>query len=282
MPKVKQFGVIGAGAMGSGIAQVAAQSGYPVVLFDISQSQWERARGGMEKSLARLAEKQLITDAPAKVLERISFVTDLKKLSGCDFVVEAATEDRKIKFELFRDLDGLLPKDAILCSNTSSISITEIAAQTKRPELVVGMHFMNPVPLMKLVEGIRGLATSDAAFQRVRAVSLDMGKTFVEAKDSAGFVVNRILMPMINEAFFALQEGLASAEDIDSAMKLGCNFPMGPLQLADFVGIDICLSVCEVLYKDLGNQKYAPAPLMRKYVEAGWLGKKVGKGVYAY
>ncbi|MCB9254902.1 MAG: 3-hydroxybutyryl-CoA dehydrogenase [Bdellovibrionaceae bacterium] len=282
MAKLAGFGVVGSGAMGSGIAQVGAQSGFPVTLFDISEAQLEKARSGMQKSLTKLEEKGVLKESAGDILKRLNLTTQLQGLKGCDFVVEAATENREIKFKLFRDLDTLLDPKAILCSNTSSISITEIAGQTKRPELVAGMHFMNPVPLMKLVEGIRGMATSDACFQRVREVSEAMGKTFIEAKDSAGFAVNRILMPMINEAFFALQENLATAADIDEAMKLGCNFPMGPLTLADFVGIDVCLSVCEVLHRDLGDPKYRPCPLMRKYVEAGWLGRKAGRGVYVY
>jgi 3-hydroxybutyryl-CoA dehydrogenase len=282
MSKIQVVGVIGSGNMGSGIAQVAAQTGYDVVLFDIAEPQLARATAGMQKSLGKLEEKGKLKDSPANILKKIETTTQFEKLKRCQFVVEAASENREIKFKLFRDLDALLPKEAILATNTSSISITEIAKQTKRPEKVAGMHFMNPVPLMLLVEGIRGLATSDDTFKTVREVSETMGKTFIEAKDMAGFAVNRILMPMINEAFHALNEGLASAKDIDTAMKLGCNFPMGPLELADFVGIDICFNVCEVLYRDLGDQKYSPAPLMRKYVEAGWLGRKSGRGVYVY
>lgn len=280
--KVTHVGVIGSGNMGNGIAQVGAQAGYSVVLFDVSGQALERAMATIQKSLAKLEEKGKLPASKDQIYGKIKFSSQLSDLKNCQFVVEAATEKREIKFQLFRDLDALLAKDAVITSNTSSISITEIAAQTKRPAQVAGMHFMNPVPLMKLVEGIRGMATSDDCFKTVRQVAETMGKTFIEAKDAPGFAVNRILMPMINEAFFALQEGLASPKDIDEAMKLGCNFPMGPLELADFVGIDICLSVCEILHRDLGDSKYRPCPLMRKYVEAGWIGRKSGKGVYAY
>jgi 3-hydroxybutyryl-CoA dehydrogenase len=275
-------GVIGAGNMGLGIAQVAAQAGYQVFLFDVSGTQLEKASGAIQKSLAKLEEKGKLTAKAAEVFGRLHATSRLEDLKPCQFVVEAATENREIKFKLFKDLDTLLAKEAILATNTSSISITEIASKTSRADKVAGMHFMNPVPLMQLVEGIRGMQTSDDTFKTVRQVAEAMGKTFIEAKDSPGFAVNRILMPMINEAFFALQEGLASAKDIDQAMKLGCNFPMGPLQLADFVGLDVCLSVCEILHRDLGDPKYRPCPLMRKYVEAGWHGKKSGRGVYAY
>lgn len=280
--KVTHFGVIGAGSMGNGIAQVAAQTGFQVVLFDVAGAQLERAMATIQKSLAKLQEKGKLQDPPATVAARLKTTTRLEDLKNCQFVVEAATENREIKFKLFRDLDEILAKDALLLSNTSSISITEIAGKTKRPDKVAGMHFMNPVPLMKLVEGIRGMQTSDDTFKLVRQVAEQMGKTFIEAKDAPGFAVNRILMPMINEAFFALQEGLATPQDIDEAMKLGCGFPMGPLALADYVGLDICLAVIEVLHKDLGDSKYRPCPLLRKYVEAGWMGKKSGRGVYAY
>jgi 3-hydroxybutyryl-CoA dehydrogenase len=280
--KVKAFGVVGAGSMGNGIAQVAAQTGYTTVLFDIGPAQLEKAKSSIQKSLQKLEEKGKLKESAAAIFGRLVFSTQITDLKNCDFVVEAATENRELKFKLFQQLDELLPKEALLCTNTSSISITEIAGKTKRAAQVAGMHFMNPVPIMTLVEGIRGLATSDATFASVRAVSEAMGKVFIEAKDAPGFAVNRILMPMINEGFFALQEGLASAKDIDTALKLGCNFPMGPLELADFVGIDVCLSVCEVLHRDLGDSKYRPCPLMRKYVEAGWHGRKTGRGVYVY
>lgn len=268
--------------MGCGIAQVAAQTGFKTWMFDVSEAQLAKAKATIEKSLAKLEEKGKLKDKPAAILARLHPTTQLKDLAKCDLVVEAASENRDVKFKIFRDLDAMLAPHAILASNTSSISLTQIAAQTKRPDKVCGMHFMNPVPLMTLVEGIRGMQTSDETFKTARAASEAMGKVWIEAKDAPGFAVNRILMPMINEAFVALQEGLATAKDIDQAMKLGCNFPMGPLELADFVGLDICLSVMEVLHRDLGDSKYRPAPLMRKYVEAGWLGRKTGRGVHVY
>ncbi len=279
---LSRIGVIGSGNMGNGIAQVAAQSGYQVTLFDISQEQLAKAKATMEKSLAKLSEKGKLKESPSAILEKLKFTTQFDDLKTAEFVIEAASENREIKFKLFRDLDKLLPKESLLLTNTSSISITEIARQTSRPEKVAGMHFMNPVPLMTLCEGIRGMQTSDATFATTRKVAETMGKVFIEAKDAPGFAVNRILMPMINEAFVALQEGLASPKDIDQALKLGCGFPMGPLELADFVGLDVCLAVMEVLHRDLGDSKYRPAPLMRKYVEAGWFGKKMGRGVYVY
>ncbi len=281
MAKISKIGVIGSGSMGNGIAQVAAQAGYDTVVYDVADKALEKARATIQASLAKLEEKGKLSGSAADISKRLKMTTQLNDLRDCDFVVEAATENREIKFKIFRDLDALLPTHAILATNTSSIPITEIAAKTQRPDKVAGMHFMNPVPLMKLVEGIRALQTSDETFRLVREVAEKMGKTFIEAQDAPGFAVNRILMPMINEAFFALQESLASPMDIDEAMKLGCNFPMGPLQLADYVGLDICLAVCEVLHRDLGD-KYKPAPLLRKYVAAGWTGKKSGRGVYEY
>ncbi len=218
----------------------------------------------------------------ADLLGRIKTSTDLKILGQCDFVIEAATENLDLKLKIFRDLDAVVKRGAILCTNTSSISVTKIAAATQRPEFVAGMHFMNPVPLMQLVEGIRGLQTSGETFQAVRELAERMGKTFIEGRDMPGFVVNRILMPMINEAFFALYEGIAEAKSIDEAMKLGTNQPMGPLTLADFIGLDTCLAILHVLYDGFGDPKYRPCPLLMKYVEAGWMGRKTGRGVYAY
>lgn len=279
----QKLGVLGAGQMGNGIAQVAAQSGCPVVMIDISQAALDKGMATISGSLDRLIKKEILkADDKTKILGRIKTSTSTKDFAGCDIVVEAVTENIDLKLKLFTELDQVCDKNAVLCSNTSSISITKIAAATKRPDQVAGMHFMNPVPLMKLVEGIRGLQTSPETFKRVGDFARELGKTFVEAKDMPGFVVNRILMPMINEAVYTLNEGIASVEDIDSAMKLGTNQPMGPLTLADFIGLDTCLAIMNVLHDGLGDSKYRPCPLLVKYVEAGWLGKKTGRGFYNY
>lgn len=280
---IKKIGIVGAGQMGSGIAQVAAQSGFDVLIFDVSKEALEKSKNGISASCDRFIKKQSITeDQKNQILSHIKTTTALNDFKDVDFAIEAATENVALKLDLFKKLDETCRAGVILCSNTSSISITKIAAVTKRPELVAGMHFMNPVPLMKLVEGIRGLQTSDDTFKKVREVSEKMGKTFIEARDMPGFVVNRILMPMINEAVFALHEGLASAKDIDEAMKLGTNQPMGPLSLADFIGLDTCLSILNVLYDGIGDPKYRPSPLLVKYVDAGWLGRKTSRGFYQY
>ena len=281
--EIKLIGVVGAGQMGRGIAQVAAQSGYLVVMADVSKEALDFGFEFIQKQLARGVEKGKWDQAAAdESLKKLSMTTQLKDLSQCDLIVEAATENKKIKFEIFKQLDEVAKEGAILATNTSSISITEIAAVTKRPELVAGMHFMNPVPVMKLVEGIRGLETSNETFDAVARVSENMGKVFVRANDMPGFAVNRILMPMINEAVFALYEGVASVEDIDAAMKLGTNQPMGPLTLADFIGLDTCLAIMEVLHDGLGDTKYRPCPLLKQYVAAGRMGKKSGRGFYEY
>ena len=278
------IGVVGAGQMGNGIAQVAAAHGYSVVCFDVNQDALDRAKKTVAKSCDRLIKKERMTeDEKMALLERIHFTTQMSGLKESDVVIEAATENLDLKLKIFTELDETVKSEALLCTNTSSISITKIASVTKRPEKVAGMHFMNPVPIMKLVEGIRGLQTSQETFDKVRSLSEKLGKTFVESvKDSPGFIVNRILMPMINEAFYTLHEGIATAEDIDASMKLGTNQPMGPLTLADFIGLDTCLSIMEVLHDGLGDSKYRPCPLLVKYVEAGWLGRKTGRGVYQY
>jgi 3-hydroxybutyryl-CoA dehydrogenase len=275
--------VIGAGQMGNGIAHVVAQAGFPVTIVDVSEQALARGRSTIEKNLDRQVKKGTI-DAAAKdaTLGRLTTSGDLGATSDSTLVVEAATENRDLKFRIFADLDRLAPAGAVLASNTSSISITEIAARTKRPEQVIGMHFMNPVPVMQLVEIIRGLATSDATARVVTELCGRLGKTPVEVNDYPGFVANRILMPMINEAVYCVMEGVGTPEAVDTVMKLGMNQPMGPLALADFIGLDTCLAILEVLHDGLGDSKYRPAPLLRKYVAAGWLGKKTGRGFYAY
>ncbi len=283
MYDIKTIGIVGAGQMGRGIAQVAAMANFDVIVFDISKEGLDFGLSFINKQLFRGVEKGKWDEAYVNdALARLTGVTDMSELSECDLIIEAATENKKIKFEIFKQLDEIAKPEALLATNTSSISITEIAAVTKRPEKVAGMHFMNPVPVMKLVEGIRGLETDEKVFDTVAAVSEKMGKVFVRANDVAGFAVNRILMPMINEAVYALYEGVASAEDIDKAMKLGTNQPMGPLELADFIGLDTCLAIMEVLHDGLGDTKYRPCPLLKKYVLAGRHGRKVKRGFYEY
>ena len=280
---IKTIGVIGSGQMGNGIAHVAAQNGFKVIMNDVDQSRLEAGLKTITSNLDRMLAKEKITrEQKDSTLANIQITTDLTQMKSAQLVVEAATENVELKLQLFKKLDEITPKETILASNTSSISITKIASATKRPEKVIGMHFMNPVPIMKLVEVIRGLLTSDETYKTTLAVSEVMGKTTVTATDFPGFIVNRILCPMINEAAFTLESGIGTAKDIDTAMKLGTNVPMGPLELADFIGLDTVLAIMEVLHKGLGEDKYRPSPLLRKYVEAGCLGKKSGKGFYTY
>lgn len=280
---VKNIMVIGAGQMGSGIAQVCAQAGYSVILNDLKPEFVERGLAVINKNLSRQVEKERMTaDEMEAVLKNVTASSDLQDAKNVELVIEAAVENMEIKTKIFSQLDEIAPEHAILASNTSSLPITEIAAATKRPEKVIGMHFMNPVPVMKLVEIIRGLATADEVYQTIEDITKTLKKVPVEVNDFPGFVSNRILMPMINEAIFTLYEGVATKEAIDEVMKLGMNHPMGPLTLADFIGLDTCLYIMETLHEGFGDDKYRPCPLLRKYVKAGWLGKKTGRGFYVY
>jgi 3-hydroxybutyryl-CoA dehydrogenase len=283
MNEIRTLGVVGAGQMGNGIAHVAAAAGYQVICTDAFPEALLKAADTIRKNLARQVKKETLSQAEADaILTRIRFEGSVAPLEACQLVVEAATERVELKFRIFEELSRVVPAGGILASNTSSISITAIAAHTDRPDRVIGMHFMNPVPLMKLVEIIRGLPTSQATYDTTVAVARAMGKTTVDGRDMPGFIVNRVLMPYLNEAVYALYESIGSVEDIDAAMKLGTNVPMGPLQLADFIGLDTCLAIMNVLHQGLGDSKYRPCPLLVKYVEAGWLGKKTGRGFYTY
>ena len=281
--EIKTIMVIGAGQMGGGIAQVCAAAGYTVYLNDLKQEYIDKGLARIEKNLSKQVSKERITqDDLNGTMGRLKPTTDIHDAKHVDIVIEAAVENMEVKGNLFSRLDEIAPEHTILATNTSSLPITEIAAVTKRPEKVIGMHFMNPVPVMKLVEIIRGLATTDESYQAVEKLAVDLGKTAVEVNDFPGFVSNRILMPMINEAIYTVYEGVSSPEDIDSVMKLGMNHPMGPLTLADFIGLDTCLYIMETLQEGFGDDKYRPCPLLRKYVKAGWLGRKTGRGFYQY
>lgn len=275
--------VLGAGTMGAGIVQAFAQKGYEVIVRDIKEEFVEKGIAGINKGLSKqVAKGRMTEEAKEEILARISGTTDMNLAADCDLVVEAAVENMKIKREIFAELDSICKESTILASNTSSLSITEVASATKRPDKVIGMHFFNPAPIMKLVEVIRGMATSQETYDAVKALSEAIGKNPVEVAEAPGFVVNRILIPMVNEATFILQEGIASVEDIDAAMQYGANHPMGPLALGDLIGLDVCLAIMDVLYNETGDSKYRASSILRKYVRAGWLGRKTGKGFYDY
>ncbi|HEV8140859.1 MAG TPA: 3-hydroxybutyryl-CoA dehydrogenase [Pyrinomonadaceae bacterium] len=277
------FGVIGAGTMGNGIAQVAARVGFDVVMRDVATDFLARGMTAIDNSLQRDVDKERLSrEEKQAIIGRIKTTTEMASLKDAFIVIEAVTEDLAVKTEVFRALDQITPADTILASNTSSISITKLGAATRKPDKVIGMHFMNPVPVMKLVEVIRGAATSDTTYDKVRELSEKLGKTPLECQDYPGFISNRVLMPMINEAIFALHEGVATRESIDGIMKMGMNHPMGPLTLADFIGLDVCLAIMNVLYEGFGDSKYRPCPLLTRYVDAGWLGRKTGRGFYEY